>query len=182
MGWSLRTKQIFTIIMNLKSYLKLLSKIDYPNQKEDLLTVTKYISYDPHEFQNDLLTNLGVIGTADFVQKTFSKLGIMSSPGFKVMFDYNNGDYVYLIINSFRIIETSEEGELPFHVWIDYSWGDSRIVWGEDNEPLTLEDAYEEIGLGEIGEWDDLIDSIQDDIKYEVYKQTEFMIHFDSQQ
>ena len=168
--------------MNFKSYLKYLNKIDYPNQTESLLQVSTYVSYSPDEFQNDLLANLGVVGTADFVQRTFSKLGLMSSPGFKVMLNYDNGDYVHLIIHSIDIIQNDEDGELPFHVWINYSWGDSRLVWGEDDEHVTLEDAYEEVGLGEIGEWDELIDSIQDDVKYEVYKQTEFMIHFDAQQ
>ena len=168
--------------MNFKSYLKYLNKIDYPNQTENLLQVSTYVSYSPDEFQNDLLANLGVVGTADFVQRTFSKLGLMSSPGFKVMLNYDNGDYVHLIIHSIDIIQNDEDGELPFHVWINYSWGDSRLVWGEDDEHVTLEDAYEEVGLGEIGEWDELIDSIQDDVKYEVYKQTEFMIHFDAQQ
>lgn len=168
--------------MNFKSYLKYLNKIDYPNQTESLLQVSTYVSYSPDEFQNDLLANLGVVGTADFVQRTFSKLGLMSSPGFKVMLNYDNGDYVHLIIHSIDIIQTDEDGELPFHVWVNYSWGDSRLVWGEDDEHVTLEDAYEEVGLGEIGEWDELIDSIQDDVKYEVYKQTEFMIHFDAQQ
>ena len=168
--------------MNFKSYLKYLNKIDYPNQTENLLQVSTYVSYSPDEFQNDLLANLGVVGTADFVQRTFSKLGLMSSPGFKVMLNYDNGDYVHLIIHSIDIIQNDEDGELPFHVWVNYSWGDSRLVWGEDDEHVTLEDAYEEVGLGEIGEWDELIDSIQDDVKYEVYKQTEFMIHFDAQQ
>jgi hypothetical protein len=168
--------------MNFKSFLKYLNKIDYPNQTESLLQVSTYVSYSPDEFQNDLLANLGVVGTADFVQRTFSKLGLMSSPGFKVMLNYNNGDYVHLIIHSIDIIQNDEDGELPFHVWINYSWGDSRLVWGENDDHLTLQDAYEEIGLGEIGEWDELMDSIQDDVKYEVYKQTEFMIHFDAQQ
>ena len=168
--------------MNFKSYLKYLNKIDYPNQTESLLQVSTYVSYSPDEFQNDLLANLGVVGTADFVQRTFSKLGLMSSPGYKVMLDSDNGDYVHLIIHSIDIIQNDEDGELPFHVWVNYSWGDSRLVWGEDDEHVTLEDAYEEVGLGEIGEWDELIDSIQDDVKYEVYKQTEFMIHFDAQQ
>ena len=168
--------------MNFKSYLKYLNKIDYPNQTESLLQVSTYVSYSPDEFQNDLLANLGVVGTADFVQRTFSKLGLMSSPGYKVMLDSDNGDYVHLIIHSIDIIQNDEDGELPFHVWINYSWGDSRLVWGENDDHLTLQDAYEEIGLGEIGEWDELMDSIQDDVKYEVYKQTEFMIHFDAQQ
>jgi hypothetical protein len=171
--------------MEFKQYLKFLKSIDYPNQTENLLSVSKYVDYTPHEFQKDLVLNLGVSGTTNFIQQTFSKLGLMSSPGFKVMLNYGNGDYVYLIINSFDIIEFDKNSfrnpyRLPWSVEVDYSWGDSGIVWGEDNERITIEDAYDEVGLGEIGEWDELIELIQDDVKLEVYKQTGFMIYFDS--
>jgi len=173
--------------MEFKQYLKFLKSIDYPNQTENLLSVSKYVDYTPHEFQKDLVLNLGVSGTTNFIQQTFSKLGLMSSPGFKVMLNYENGDYVYLIINSFDIVEFDKNSfrnpyRLPWSVEVDYSWGDSGIVWGEDNERITIEDAYEEVGLGEMGEWDELIDLIQDDVKLEVYKQTGFMIYFDSEQ
>ena len=173
--------------MEFKQYLKFLKSIDYPNQTENLLSTSKYIDYTPHEFQKDLLSNLGVVGTTDFIQQTFSKLGLMSSPGFKVMLNYGNGDYVYLIINSFDIVTFDKNSfrnpyRLPWSVEVDYSWGDSGIVWGEDNERITIEDAYDEVGLGEIGEWDELIELIQDDVKLEVYKQTGFMIYFDSEQ
>jgi hypothetical protein len=173
--------------MEFKQYLKFLKSIDYPNQTENLLSVSKYVDYTPHEFQKDLVLNLGVSGTTNFIQQTFSKLGLMSSPGFKVMLNYGNGDYVYLIINSFDIVEFDKNSfrnpyRLPWSVEVDYSWGDSGIVWGEDNERITIEDAYDEVGLGEIGEWDELIDLIQDDVKLEVYKQTGFMIYFDSEQ
>ncbi len=173
--------------MEFKQYLKFLKSIDYPNQTENLLSVSKYVDYTPHEFQKDLVLNLGVSGTTNFIQQTFSKLGLMSSPGFKVMLNYGNGDYVYLIINSFDIVEFDKNSfrnpyRLPWSVEVDYSWGDSGIVWGEDNERITIEDAYDEVGLGEMGEWDELIELIQDDVKLEVYKQTGFMIYFDSEQ
>ncbi len=167
--------------MNFKSYLKYLNSIDYPNQSENLLQLSKYFSYGPDEFQNDLLSNLGVVGTADFVGKTFKKLGLMSSPGYKVNLSTSEkGSYVHLIINSFEIIETNEEGELPFHVWINYSWGDNEII--HDGESLTIDYIkYEVVGMGDWSEWDEFMDSIQDDVKYEIYKQTEFFLHFDAQ-
>ena len=59
--------------MEFKQYLKFLKSIDYPNQTENLLSTSKYIDYTPHEFQKDLLSNLGVVGTTDFIQQTFSK-------------------------------------------------------------------------------------------------------------
>jgi len=168
--------------MNFKSFLKYLNKIDYPNQTENLLQVSRYISYSPEEFQNDLLVNLGVVGTADFVQRTFSKLGLMSSPGYRVELNDTgeSGSYAYLIIHSFNIIETNEDGELPFHVWINYSWGENEIK--HDGESQTIEDIYDEVDMGNWGEWDEFMDSVQDDVNYEIYKQTGFYLHFDAQQ
>ena len=106
----------------------------------------------------------------------------MSSPGYKVNVETTGekGSYVHLIVNSFEIIETKEAGELPFHVWINYSWGENEII--ADGESLTIDDIYEDVGMGDWSEWDEFMDSIKDDVKYEVYKQTEFFLHFDTWQ
>jgi hypothetical protein len=138
----------------LKPYLKILSSIGYPNQSENLARMSKVVNYTPHQFQEDLLNTLGVIGTTDFVGKTFSKMGAMSSPGYKV-------------------------GNLPFEVWINYSWGENQII--HDGVPMTIDEIYDEIGLGEVADYDELIDGIMDDVIYKVYIQTGFQLHFDGQ-
>jgi hypothetical protein len=167
--------------MNLTSYLKLLSKIDYPNQSESLPQLSKAIDYTPFNFQEDLLNTLGVIGTTDFVGKTFTKLGAMSKPGYKVNLDDvgEDGSYIHLIIDTYEVIETHEEGNFPFEVWINYSWGDNQLI--HDGTGLTLDEIYEEVGLGEVGEYDELLDNIKDNVAYKVYSQTGFHIHFDGQ-
>ena len=167
--------------MNLKTYLKLLSKIDYPNQSESLPQLSKVIGYTPFNFQGDLLNTLGVIGTTDFVGKTLSKLGAMSSPGYKVNLDDigENSSYIHLIIDTYEIIQSNEENYFPFEVWINYSWGDNQLI--HDGTALTLDEIYDEIDLGTMGEYDELVDSIMDEVIYKVYTQTGFQLHFDGQ-
>jgi len=167
--------------MNLTSYLKLLSKIDYPNQSESLSNISKAVDYTPYLFNENLLETLGVIGVTDFVGKTFSKMGATSKPGFKVDLDEvgEDGSYIYLIIDSYEIIQNNEEGYFPFEVWINYSWGDNQLI--HDGTPLTLDEIYDEIDLGTMGEYDELVDSIMDEVIYSVYNQTGFRLHFDGQ-
>ena len=167
--------------MNLTSYLKLLSKIDYPNQSESLSNISKAVDYTPYLFNENLLDTLGVIGVTDFVGKTFSKMGATSKPGFKVDLDEvgEDGSYVYLIIDSYRITQHNEKGYFPFDVWINYSWGDNQLI--HDGTGLTLDEIYDEIGLGEVGEYDELLDNIMDNVINKVFYQTGFQLHFDSQ-
>jgi len=167
--------------MNLTSYLKLLSKIDYPNQSESLSSISKALDYTPYLFNENLLDTLGVIGVTDFVGKTFSKMGAMSKPGYKVDLDDvgEDGSYIYLIIDSYKIIQNNEEGYFPFEVWINYSWGDNQLI--HDGTGLTLDEIYDEVGLGEVGEYDELLDNIKDNVSYKVFSQTGFEIHFDAQ-
>jgi hypothetical protein len=167
--------------MNLTSYLKLLSKIDYPNQSESLSSVFKAVDYTPYLFNENLLETLGVEGVTDFVGKTFSKMGAMSKPGYKVDLDDvgESGSYIHLIIDSYEIIQHNEESYFPFEVWINYSWGDNQLI--HDGTGLTLDEIYDEVGLGEVGEFDELVDDILDNVAYKVFTQTGFNIHFDAQ-
>ena len=133
------------------------------------------------DFKEDLLNNLGIIGTTDFVGKTLSKLGAMSSPGYKVesLGVGEKGSYVHLIIDSYEVIPTNEVNNFPFEVWINYSWGENQII--HDGVPMTIDEIYDEIGLGEVADYDELIDGIMDDVMYKVYIQTGFQLHFDGQ-
>jgi len=164
-----------------KRYLKLLSAIDYPNQSESLPRIFKMVNYTPFQFKEDLLNNLGIIGTTDFVGKTLSKLGALSSPGYKVELEDvgEKGSYVHLIIDSYEVIPNNEVGNFSFEIWINYRWGENQII--HDGVPMTIDEIYDEIGLGEVADYDELIDGIMDDVIYQVYIQTGFQIHFDGQ-
>ena len=165
----------------LKTYLKILSSIGYPNQSEDLARMSKVVNYTPHQFQEDLLNTLGVIGTTDFVGKTFSKMGAGSSPGYKVesLGVGEKGSYVHLIIDSYEVIPTNEVNNFPFEVWINYSWGENQII--HDGVSKTIAELYDEIGLDEVADYEEFIDEIIDDVIYQFYIQTGFQLHFDGQ-
>jgi len=165
----------------LKPYLKILSSIGYPNQSENLARMSKVVNYTPHQFQEDLLNTLGVIGTTDFVGKTFSKMGAMSSPGYKVesLGVGEKGSYVHLIIDSYEVIPTNEVNNFPFEVWINYSWGENQII--HDGVSKTIAELYDEIGLDEVADYEEFIDEIIDDVIYQFYIQTGFQLHFDGQ-
>jgi hypothetical protein len=143
--------------------------------------MSKLVNYTPHQFQEDLLNTLGVIGTTDFVGKTFSKMGAMSSPGYKVesLGVGEKGSYVHLIIDSYEVIPTNEVNNFPFEVWIDYSWGDNQII--NDGISKTIDEVYDEIGLDEVADYEEFIDEIIDDVIYQFYIQTGFQLHFDGQ-
>ena len=50
-----------------------------------------------------------------------------------------------------------------------------------DGEEKTLEDIYDEVDLGTMGEYDELIDDIQYECIQDIFKKTGLIIHFDSQ-
>jgi hypothetical protein len=165
---------------NIKTFLKALNKSGYPNGSPDVPTIAyNLIDYHLTHFLQDLVDNVGMKGADDFVEKTFSSLGLMGE-GLKI--DLSNeageeGSYIYLIINSFDI-ELSDSDE-PDEVWIHYSWGEDKLI--HDGEEKTLEILYDEVDLGTMGEYDEFITIIQDTCQSDVYKKTGFIIHFDSQ-
>jgi hypothetical protein len=44
-----------------------------------------------------------------------------------------------------------------------------------------LDDIYDEVDMGDLGEWDEFMDTIQDICQRVIFHKTGFMIHFDSQ-
>jgi hypothetical protein len=165
----------FNNMTNLKTFLKTLEKTGYPSTSTYATTVAKMIE----KFLKDLLYEVGDDKTFEFVENTFSKLGVMSSPGLKI--DLSNtvgetGSYIYLIINGFTLAHREDD---TLEVWIHYTFGKSQLI--HDGEIKTLDDIYEDVGLGEMGEWDDLIKSIEDECINYLFFTTGFIVHFDFQ-
>ena len=69
---------------NLKLFLKSLQRSGYPNSKTDVTTIARAMNYDLEFFVDDLIREIGHFKTGEFIEKTFSKLGLMSSPGLKI--------------------------------------------------------------------------------------------------
>lgn len=165
---------------NIKIFLKTLQKSGYPNTSPDVPTIAKAIDYPIDGFLTDMKNSIGMEGTDDFVEKTFSKLNGYTS-GIEVdLSDYvgDSGSYIFLIINGFDILYNEYGDELD-EVWIHYSWGPNEFIL--DGENKTLEEMYDDVDMGDMGEWSDFMDEIQDACIEFIFKKTGFIIHFDSQ-
>ena len=170
----------FNNMTNLKTFLKILEKTGYPSTSTYATTVAKMVNYPlGTHFLKDLLDEVGDDKTFEFVRNTFSELGAMSSPGLKI--DLSNtagetGSYIYLIINGFDLVNREDD---TIEVWIHYSFGKNQLI--HDGEIKTLDDLYEDVGLGERGEWEEFIEDIEAECIDYLFLITGFIVHFDSQ-
>ena len=164
---------------NLKTFLKVAQKLGYPNPSPNSLVIANSIEYILNDFLQDLIIEVGQERANEFVNKTFSSLGATYSPGIKIDISDRVGEigsYIYLIINGFDFVEGDDEFK---EVWIHYTWGDNKLI--DDEGPKTLDDIYDEVDLGTMGEYGDLIDDIQYECISQIFKKTGLIIHFDSQ-
>jgi hypothetical protein len=164
---------------DLKTFLKVAQKLGYPNPSPDSLVIANSINYNLNNFIEDLILEVGKEKSNEFVNKTFSSLGATYSPGFKIDISDRVGEigsYIYLIINGFDFVEGDEEYK---EVWIHYTWGNNQLI--HDGTGLTLDELYDEVDLGTMGEYSDLIDDIQFECIFQIFKKTGLLIHFDSQ-
>ena len=164
---------------NLKTFLKVAQKLGYPNPSPSSLVIANSIEYILNDFLQDLIMEVGEERANEFVNKTFSSLGATYSPGIKIDLSDRvgeTGSYIYLIINGFDFVEGDDEFK---EVWIHYTWGNSQLI--DDEGPKTLDDIYDEVDLGTMGEYSDLIDDIQYECISQIFKKTGLIIHFDSQ-
>jgi hypothetical protein len=164
---------------NLKTFLKVAQKLGYPNPSPNSLVIANSIDYTLNNLLQDLIMEVGEERANEFVNKTFSSLGATYSPGIKIDLSDRvgeTGSYIYLIINGFDFVEGDDEFK---EVWIHYTWGDSHLI--HDGEVKTLDDIYDEVDLGTMGEYDELMDDIQYACHKDIFNKTGFRIHFDSQ-
>jgi hypothetical protein len=111
----------------LKTFLKVVQKLGYPNPSPDSLVIANSINYNLNNFIEDLILEVGEEKAYEFVNKTFSSLGATYSPGIKI--DLSNrvgetGSHIYLIINEFEFVEGDNDYK---EVWIHYSWGNNQL-------------------------------------------------------
>ena len=169
--------EIHNLNPELKTFLKALQKLGYPNTTPDVPTIAKAISYPLDNFVIDLVNEIGEEKTKDFIRKTFESLGLMSNTGMKIDLDDTGeyGSYIYLKIHDFDIV--LDEPDEP--IWIHYSYGDNLLI--HDGVEKTLEDIWDEADMGDMGEVSDYIDEIGYECRGEIIRKTGFVIHYDSQ-
>lgn len=169
--------EIHKLNPDLKIFLKVLQKSGYPNPTPDVSTIARAMSYPLDNFVFDLVDEIGEEKTKEFIRKTFESLGLMSETGMKINLNMTGeeGSYIYLKIHDFDIV--LDEPDEP--IWIHYSYGDNLLI--HDGVEKTLEDIYDEVDMGTMGEFSDFVDEIGYECRGEIIRKTGFVIHYDSQ-
>ena len=160
---------------NLKQFLKILSKVGYPNS--DILSISQAVSYDLGEFLPDLVAEIGEGGSNDFTIKAINKLS-EGDKGIKVpVHEGHYDEYAYIKIHD-TIVNLDNDDTT---VLVSWSWGDTKILSvNEDGDEsyVTIQQLYEDAGMGDMGDLEDLWDRIKYDCSTLVYKNCGFGLWF----
>ena len=159
---------------NLKTFLKILSKVGYPNP--DIQSIAKMVDYNLEEFLPDLTIELGEEKADEFTERAIEKLS--TSDGIKIQDKDDPEQYAYIIIHSSRLDLDNDETT----VLCTWSWGDSNIFFRDDdgNESYrTIQEIGEDLGMGDWADYDEMVDEIKEDCSQLVYNNCGFGIWWD---
>jgi hypothetical protein len=160
---------------NIKTFLKVMSKMGYPNSSVN--SIANSINYELDNFLPDLVEEVGEIKSDEFVERTLNKL---SEDGKGIRVPLSNDKYIYLQIHQSRIdLEETEDAVL-----IDWSFGENKLTGVDENGEeydTTMDELYDNIDMGEWGDWDEMIDNIKNECYYYVRDNCGFGIWFDRQ-
>lgn len=159
---------------NLKTFLKILSKVGYPNP--DVVSIAKMIDYNLEEFLLDLVAEIGEEKANEFTEKSLSK---MSTPnGIRIKDKDDSKEYAYIIIHNPRLDLDNDETT----VLCDWSWGETKILHQDDDGTetyKTIQEIGEDLGMGDWADYDELVDGIKNDCSDIVFNNCGFGIWWD---
>lgn len=157
----------------LKTFLKVLEKVGYPNEKID--TISKMVSYDLSNLLSDLKEDIGEDGVLDFCKRSLEKI-TGNKPLRVELGDY---EFIYVYLHPKFYNEDDSKNDIV----CGYAWGDSKIL---GSNPETGEEEYKTIGeiidetdMGSWSELDELIDYIKEKTSYTVSRSCGFGIWFE---
>lgn len=159
---------------NLKTFLKVLSKVGYPNP--DVHSIAKMIDYNLEDFLPDLVAEIGEEKADEFTEKALNKMS--TSDGIRIKGKNDSQEYAYIKIYNPRLDLDNDETT----VLCDWSWGQTSILSQDDdgNETYkTIEEIGEDLGMGDWADYDDLVDGIKDDCNDIVFSHCGFGIWWD---
>jgi hypothetical protein len=161
---------------NLKTFLKVLSKVGYPNPQVE--SIAKMIDYNLEEFLPDLVAEVGEEKADEFTQKALNKMS--TSDGIKIQDKDDPEQYAYIKLHNPRLDLENDETT----VLCDWNWGDTNIFFRDDdgNESYkTIQEIGEDLGMGDWADYDEMVDDIREDCNKLVYKNCGFGIWWDDQ-
>ena len=160
---------------NVKTFLKVLSKVGYPNP--DIQSIARMIDYNIEEFLPDLVAEIGEEKADDFTEKALNK--ISTSDGIRISNLYDDSNqYAYIKIYNPRLDLENDETT----VLCDWSWGETKILYQDDDGTetyKTIQEIGEDLGIGEWSDYDELVDGIKDDCNKLVFSNCGFGIWWD---
>jgi hypothetical protein len=160
----------------LNRFLRVMNKMGYPSP--DTISIARSMDYDLDNFLPDLVEEVGEERADEFTEKALEKL---SENGKGIRIPLGDNKYIYLQIHQSRL----DLEETETQVLIDWSWSDSKLTGVDEdgNEyDATLGELYDNIGMGEWGDWDEMIDNIKNECYDYVRDNCGFGIWFDSEQ
>lgn len=162
---------------NVKTFLKVLRKVGYPNP--DVHSIAKMIDYNLEEFLPDLVAEIGEEKSDEFTEKALNK--ISTSDGIRISNLYDDSNqYAYIKIYNPRLDLENDETT----VLCDWSWGETKILYQDDDGTetyKTIQEIGEDLGIGEWSDYDELVDGIKDDCNKLVFSNCGFGIWWDDQ-
>ena len=159
---------------NLKTFLKVLSKVGYPNP--DVHSIAKMIDYNLEEFLPDLVAEIGEEKADEFTEKALNKMS--TSDGIRIQDDDDPEQYAYIKIYNPRLDLDNDETT----VLCDWSWGDTNIFFKDDDgndSYKTIQEIGEDIGMGDWADYDEMVDEIKEDCNRLVFNSCGFGIWWD---
>ena len=158
---------------NLNRFLKVLQKVGYPNP--DILSIAKMVDYNLDEFLPDMVAEIGEEKTNEFAKNAIGKISTKDGIKLQDLDDPEQYSYIHVLD---PYVDLEEDKTL---VMSDWSWGDSNIFYKDDDGSegyKTIQEIYNEIGMGEWADFDEMVDDIKQDCSWLVYKNCGFGVWF----
>jgi len=142
--------------LNIKSFLKILEKVGYPNPR--IVSISDMVDYNLDTFLFDLKNEIGEEGVVDFCDKAIEKL----SDGKAIKVDLETDGQEYVLVNVFPLYYDEDEAENDVISRVEFV--DSKILSvDEDGKDVykTIPEIQDDVSIGDWAEYDEMMDHIK---------------------